>query len=101
MACPGYTNLLLRTATQFDLPLATTQKLVESVRGYPMVQMDASVVLTLSTYLESQGKRDEAVQVLSESLKTQKNNKMLQARYLTLLADVDFDAAESLQQSLP
>ena len=39
--------------------------------------------------------------MLSESLKCHKNNKMLQARYLTLLADVDFAAAESMQQSLP
>ena len=109
VACPGYTNLLLRTATQFELPLATTGKLVESVRGHATV-LDPSVVLTLSTYLESQGKREDAVQVLSESLKStasasgtshHRNNKMLQARYLTLLADVDFAAAETMQQSLP
>lgn len=100
VACPGYTNLLLRTAAQFELPLATTEKLVSAIRESNMTTIDASVVLTLSKYLEQMDKRDVAVQVLSAALKTQKD-KMLQARYLTLLADVDFPAAETMQQSLP
>ena len=100
LACPGYTNLLLRTAAQFELPLSTTEKLVSAIRESNMTTIDASIVLTLSKYLEQQDKCDVAVQVLSAALKTQKD-KMLQARYLTLLADVDFTAAEQMQQSLP
>ena len=38
---------------------------------------------------------------MSQAFKTHNKDKMLQARYLTLLADVDFSAAESMQQSLP
>ena len=67
------------------------------MRDYPTAKIDASVVLTLSTYLEQQDKRDVAVQVLREAFKTHNKDKMLQARYLTLLADVDFPAAESMQ----
>ena len=41
-----------------------------------------------------------AVQLLKKTLQFSKD-KMLRARFLTLLADVDFAAAEQMQQSLP
>jgi len=52
VACPGYTNLLLRTAIQFELSLSATEKLVGAIRTYAPTKLDASVVLTLSRYLE-------------------------------------------------
>lgn len=61
VACPGYTNLLLRTATQFELGMQTTQKLVGAVREFPSTQLDPSVVLSVSKYLEQQDKREIAV----------------------------------------
>ena len=59
-------------------------------------QADASLVSNLSRYLEQVGKRDQAVKVLSQALKSNKD-KIIQAQYLTILADVDFAAAEQLQ----
>ena len=49
--------------------------------------------------MEHHGKQDVAVVLLRDALKSNRD-KLLQARYLTLLADVDFAAAEQLQQSL-
>lgn len=63
-------------------------------------QVDASVIYNLSIYLEQFARKDLAVKVLADALKSNRD-KTIQARYLTLLADVDFSAAELLQQSLP
>ena len=41
------------------------------------------------------------MQVLAMAYKHHKNDMMVQARYLTVLADVDFEHAEELYQSLP
>ena len=60
-----------------------------------MTTIDSSVVLNLSKYLEMNDKRDIAVNLLKESLKVSRD-KMIQARYLTLLADVDFQSADQL-----
>ena len=45
--------------------------------------------------------RDVAVQVLRDAFKIHNKDKMLEARYLTLLADVDFEAAELMLLSMP
>lgn len=59
----------------------------------------SSVLCNLSRFLEKLGQQSAALQMLSDALKTNKD-KLLQARYLTLLADVDFDQAERMQQEL-
>ena len=60
-----------------------------------MNSVDSSVILNLSKLLELHNKRDIAVNVLKESLKATRD-KMIQARYITLLADVDFQLADQL-----
>jgi len=56
--------------------------------------VDSTVVFNLTRFLEQHGKQDVAVQMLAAALKTNGQDKLLQARYLTLLADVDFAEAE-------
>ena len=58
------------------------------------------VVFNLSKYLERHKKKDTAVSMLKKSLSVSKDA-ILQAQYLTLLADVDFAEAERMQQALP
>ena len=41
------------------------------------------------------------MQVLAKAYQHHKDDLMVQARYLTVLADVDFEQAEKLYQSLP
>ena len=75
------------------------QTVVDAI-GSKAAKVDASVVYNLSMYLEQFARKDLAVKVLADALKSNRD-KTIQARYLTLLADVDFSAAEQLQQSLP
>ena len=41
------------------------------------------------------------MQILAKAHQHHKDDLMVQARYLTVLADVDFEQAEKLYQSLP
>jgi hypothetical protein len=93
VACAGYCNLLLRSAISFELTMTETQRLVEAISKSTSV--DPSVILTLSKYLEQQDKKDMAVDLLKKTLDAC-GDTMLQARYLTLLADVDFAAADKM-----
>lgn len=95
VACAGYTNLLVKSAIQFELGLDNMQKIIDTITSASMTTIDSSVVLNLSKYLEMNDKRDIAVNLLKESLKVSRD-KMIQARYLTLLADVDFQSADQL-----
>ena len=58
------------------------------------------MILTLSQYLEQQDMKDLAVELLKKAHLKNQGNAMLQARYLSLLTDVDFTLAERLQQTL-
>ena len=101
VACAGYTNLLMRTAIQFELPLASSKRIVDAIKGASnSASIDGSVIVTLSKYLEQQGQKAEAVEVLGNTLKHSRDP-LVQARYLMLLSDVDFSAAEKMHQSLP
>ena len=66
-----------------------------------VAKIEPSVVLQLSRYLETKGFKEKSMQVLAMAYKHHKNDMMVQARYLTVLADVDFEQAEELYQSLP
>ena len=56
-------------------------------------------MINASHYLEILGSKDQAVQMLKRAFSTNKDT-MLQARYLSMLADVDFEAATQMQMSL-
>ena len=85
----------MKSAIQFELGLDNMQKIIDTITSASMTTIDSSVVLNLSKYLEMNDKRDIAVNLLKESLKVSRD-KMIQARYLTLLADVDFQSADQL-----
>lgn len=99
VACAGYANLLIKTAISFELPTAQMQKLIGAVQSKAST-IDSSVVIVMSHYLEQLDQKATAVELLKNALASQKGSTLLQARYLTMLADVDFSAAEQMQQSL-
>ena len=99
VACAGYTNLLIKTAISFELPTAQMQKLISAVQSKASTA-DPSVIIAMSHYLEQLNLKAEAVELLKNAQTAQKGSILLQARYLAVIADVDFAAAEQMQQSL-
>ena len=93
-------DLLLRTATTLEIEPQLMQGVAKAIQKN-VDKVEPSVVLQLSRYLETKGFKEKSMQVLAMAYKHHKNDMMVQARYLTVLADVDFEQAEELYQSLP
>ena len=92
----GYTNLLLRTATALEIEPKLLQGVNKAIQKN-ISKVEPSVVLQLSKYFETMKMQEEAVKVLFAAYKNHKDDLRVQARYLTVLADVDFAEAEKLQ----
>lgn len=76
VACAGYCNLLIKSAISFDLKMEQVVKLIDAVKNAKNV--DSSVIMNLSKYLEKEGNKEIAVELLKKSLESSKDT-ILQA----------------------
>ena len=96
VANAGYVNLLLRTATLFEIKPEVLENVISAIH-VNVGKVEVSVVLQLSKYFESVGQVERSVKILYAAYQNHPSDLRVQARYLTTLADVDFAQAEKLQ----
>jgi len=75
VACAGYCNLLITSAETQGLTLVEMKRVTEAIR-HQVAHVDATVVYNLTRFLEQRDKQDEAIALLRDALRANKD-KML------------------------